>query len=76
MTNHSVPGGVAASVKVLSDAVRDIFGAAIIIESFLGLALISLSSGLSNLSPESRCIMMYVIIGLMIFIKADRKLLA
>jgi heme A synthase len=68
MANHNVPGGVAASVKVLADAVRDTFGAAIIIEGFLGLALISLSLGLSNLSPDSRCIMMYVIIAIMTFI--------
>ena len=68
MSNQNVPSGAAAAVKVLADVVRDTFGAAIIIEGFLGLALIALSAGGSNLSPESRCTMMYVILGLMVFI--------
>lgn len=68
MPNTSVPSGTAAAVKVLADVVRDTFGAAIVIESFLGISLIALAIGGSNLAPDSRCTMMYAIIGLMVFI--------
>ena len=68
MNSNSAPSGLASAVKVLADVVRDTFGAAIIVEGFLGIAFISLALGASNLSSESRCIMMYVIIGVMVFI--------
>lgn len=68
MATPNVPGGVAASVKVLADVVRDTFGAAIIVEGFLGIALISLSMGGSNLESNARSIMMYIILGLMVSI--------
>ena len=64
----NVPSGTAAAVKVLADVVRDTFGAAIIIVSFLGIALIALAFGGSNLTPDARSTMMYIMIGLMIFI--------
>ena len=68
MANHNVPSAVAASVKVLTDAVRDTFGAAIIVIGFFGMAFVGLSFGFSNLSSESRFFMMCIIIVLMFLI--------
>jgi len=68
MANQNVPTGITAAVKVLADAVRDTFGAAIVIVGFLGFALVALSVGGSNLEPKPRGEMMYVILGLMVFI--------
>jgi len=68
MANGNVPTGTAAAVKVMADVVRDTFGAAIIIEGFFGIVLVALAFGASNISPEARCQMMYVILGTMVSI--------
>lgn len=48
------PSGYAASTKVVLDAVQTIFGAAVVVLFFFGVALVSMASGLGNLGPELR----------------------
>lgn len=61
----TTPSTTAASIKVIADAIKTTFGATVVAEAFVGLALIAISSGLGNLLPEQRERVIYVFLGFM-----------
>lgn len=66
------PSGLAASAKVVLDAVQTTFGAAVVVLFFFGLALVSLASGLGNLEPGLRGQiiqqLIWIMLGLVVFL--------
>jgi hypothetical protein len=54
MARSQTPSGIAASTKVIVDAVKTTFGAAVVVLFFFGVSMVSLASGLGNLGPELR----------------------
>ena len=66
MARANTPSGIAASTKVVLDAIQTTFGAAVAVLFFFGVALVSLASGLGNLGPELRGELIQLIIWLMV----------
>ena len=70
MAKTHTPSGMASSVKVIVDVVQTTFGAAVVVLFFFGIALVSLASGLCNLSPEVRGdiirLLIWIMVGLVI----------
>ena len=64
------PSGYAASTKVVLDAVQTIFGAAVVVLFFFGVALVSMASGLGNLGPELRGTLIQQLAWLMVGVLA------
>lgn len=65
MSNTGTPASWAATTKVLLDAVKTTFGAAIVMLIFLGASLLGLVwVGCRNLSPETCGNIIYLLIGL------------
>jgi hypothetical protein len=52
--SSGTPSTTAASVKVIAVAIKTTFGATVVAESFVGLSLIAITSGLGNFTPEQR----------------------
>ena len=75
MAASKSPTGFAASTKVVVDAVQTTFGAAIVVLFFFGVALVSLASGLGNLSPEIRGTLIEKLIYAMVGVLATLMLL-
>lgn len=69
MTDSSnTPTGIAASAKVIVDAIKTIFGAAVVILFFFGLSLVLLASGAGDLESSLRGDIIKQILWLMIAI--------
>jgi hypothetical protein len=62
MSNHS-PNSIATSIKVIADAIKTTFGAAVVIVAFVGVSLVSLSFGWGNFTAEQRERIIYVLLG-------------
>ena len=66
MAKAQPPSGFAASTKVVVDAVQTTFGAAVVVLFFFGVSLVTLASGMGNLSPEGRGQLLQLLIWVMV----------
>jgi hypothetical protein len=64
------PSGYGASIKVVLDAAQTIFGAAVVVLFFFGVALVSMASGLGNLGPELRGALIQQLVWFMVGVLA------
>lgn len=64
----TTPTGLAAATKVITDAIKTTFGAAVVILFFFGLALVLLASGAGELESGIRGEIIYLLIWLMVAI--------
>lgn len=70
MARTQPPSGFAAATRVVVDAVQTIFGAAVVVLFFFGVTLVSLSTGMGNLSSELRGQLLQLLIFVMVGILA------
>ena len=75
MNEGKAPTSIAASIKVLVEAIRTIFGAAIVVLIFFGLALVILCLGWGNLEANVRGELIFTLIYIMLGILAALVLL-
>lgn len=59
MTGNKVPSGFAAATKVVVDAVKNTFGAAVVVIFFFGIALVALCFGYGNIESAPRSCLIY-----------------
>ncbi len=76
MSRATTPAGVAAWTKVVLDAVQTVFGAVVVVLTFFGISMVLLASGLGNLGPELRAMLierfmwvMVVMLALLVIVR-------